>query len=102
MTASADKLARIMALQTGKTLREAKTRSDAVDLGEWEISAEENRGAVRGEMVPMDAVAPGVGKLGFTLRVPVGVVAGITPFNAPRPGFLVPQALAPRSPPGTH
>ncbi len=48
----------------------------------------------------MDAVAPGVGKLGFTLRVPVGVVAGITPFNAPL-SYLC-HKLGPRSPPGTH
>lgn len=81
MTASADKLARIMALQTGKTLREAKTEVTR-SISTMEISAEEAK-RIHGEVVPMDAVAPGVGKLGFTLRVPVGVVAGITPFNAP-------------------
>jgi acyl-CoA reductase-like NAD-dependent aldehyde dehydrogenase len=36
-----------------------------------------------GEMVPMDASEVGVGKLGFTLRVPVGVVGAISPFNFP-------------------
>lgn len=36
-----------------------------------------------GEMVPMDASAVGEQKLGFTLRVPVGVVGAITPFNFP-------------------
>lgn len=36
-----------------------------------------------GEMVPLEA-APGVsGRLGFTMRFPVGVVAAITPFNSP-------------------
>ena len=34
-------------------------------------------------MLPLDAAPGGVGKLGFTLRVPVGIVAAITPFNFP-------------------
>ena len=34
-------------------------------------------------MIPLDAAAPGEGKLGFTLRVPVGVVGAISPFNFP-------------------
>jgi acyl-CoA reductase-like NAD-dependent aldehyde dehydrogenase len=36
-----------------------------------------------GETVPLDASAVGEGKLGFVLRVPVGVVAAISPFNFP-------------------
>lgn len=36
-----------------------------------------------GEMVPLDASAAGAHKLGFTLRVPIGVVAAIAPFNFP-------------------
>jgi acyl-CoA reductase-like NAD-dependent aldehyde dehydrogenase len=38
---------------------------------------------LRGEMVPMDAADVGEGKLAFTLRVPVGVVGAISPFNFP-------------------
>lgn len=34
-------------------------------------------------MVPLDAIPSGVGKLGFTLRVPIGVVGAIAPFNFP-------------------
>jgi acyl-CoA reductase-like NAD-dependent aldehyde dehydrogenase len=37
----------------------------------------------RGEMVPVDAAPTGAGRVGFTRRVPYGVVAAITPFNAP-------------------
>ena len=81
MEQRADDLARVMTLQTGKTLREARTET-LRSISTMEISAEEAK-RIHGEMVPMDAVAPGAGKLGFTLRVPVGVVAGITPFNAP-------------------
>src|SRR5690606_33111818 len=36
-----------------------------------------------GEMVPMEATASGGGRLGFAMRVPVGVVGAITPFNFP-------------------
>jgi acyl-CoA reductase-like NAD-dependent aldehyde dehydrogenase len=36
-----------------------------------------------GEVLPLDAGAAGEGKLGFVRRVPVGVVAAITPFNFP-------------------
>src|SRR5207244_13604759 len=46
-----------------------------------------------GEMVPMDAAQAGEGKLAFTIRRPVGVVAAITPFNFPL--NLVAHKLAP-------
>ena len=46
-----------------------------------------------GEMVPMDASQSGEGKLAFTLRRPVGVVAAISPFNFPL--NLVAHKLAP-------
>jgi len=38
---------------------------------------------LRGESLPLDAQTGAVGKMGFTLRVPCGVVAAITPFNYP-------------------
>jgi acyl-CoA reductase-like NAD-dependent aldehyde dehydrogenase len=36
-----------------------------------------------GETLPMDAVPAGAGRFGFTRRTPYGVVAAVTPFNAP-------------------
>lgn len=36
-----------------------------------------------GETLPLDITAPGAGHMGFVRHVPYGVVAGITPFNAP-------------------
>ena len=38
---------------------------------------------LRGETIPVDASPNGTGKMGFTKRHPYGVIAGITPFNAP-------------------
>src|SRR5262245_6180961 len=77
----ADRIADVMAREAGKAIRDAKAEimrsQDTLSL-----SAEE---AVRieGEHVPLDATAMGSGKICFMLRFPVGVVAGITPFNAP-------------------
>jgi acyl-CoA reductase-like NAD-dependent aldehyde dehydrogenase len=77
----ADHIAEIMARETDKAIKDAKAEivrsQDTLTL-----SAEE---AVRieGEHVPLDASAMGAGKICFMLRFPVGVVAGITPFNAP-------------------
>lgn len=77
----ADATAEIMARETGNAVKDAKAEiirsQDTLSL-----SAEE---AVRieGEHVPLDASAMGAGKICFMLRFPVGVVAAITPFNAP-------------------
>ena len=46
-----------------------------------------------GEMIPMDASQAGEGKLGFTLRMPIGIVGAISPFNFPL--NLVAHKLAP-------
>jgi glyceraldehyde-3-phosphate dehydrogenase (NADP+) len=48
---------------------------------------------MRGETIPLDAVAGGEGHWGLTRREPFGVVAAITPFNAPV--NLVLQKVAP-------
>jgi acyl-CoA reductase-like NAD-dependent aldehyde dehydrogenase len=44
-------------------------------------------------MIPMDASAAGEGKLGFTLRRPLGIVGAISPFNFPL--NLVAHKIAP-------
>ena len=47
-----------------------------------ELSAEEAK-RLGGEVLPLDGASNGQGKFGFTIRVPVGVVVAITPFNFP-------------------
>lgn len=77
----AEALAYCMSAETGKALKDARAEiSRSIDT--LIISAEE---AVRiqGEHVPLDSAPMGVGKLAVMLRFPVGVVAAITPFNAP-------------------
>jgi acyl-CoA reductase-like NAD-dependent aldehyde dehydrogenase len=48
----------------------------------FSFAAEEAR-RIHGETIPMDAAAGGVNRFGFYVRVPVGVVAAISPFNFP-------------------
>ena len=45
-------------------------------------SAEEAK-RLHGETIPLDAAPGSVNQFGFTMRVPVGVVAAISPFNFP-------------------
>lgn len=47
-----------------------------------ELSAEEAK-RLSGELVPMEAAAGMKNRLGFTIRVPRGVICCITPFNSP-------------------
>lgn len=63
------------------------TKSDATgevrrSVNTFRLSAEEARKFV-GEMVPLEGAEGQSGRIGFTLRVPLGVVCAITPFNAP-------------------
>ncbi|QDU30983.1 Succinate-semialdehyde dehydrogenase [NADP(+)] GabD [Anatilimnocola aggregata] len=74
-------LGRLISLEEGKTLAEGEfevTRA-ATTL---EVSAEEAK-RLTGEMLPLDAAPGAAGKMGFTLRVPCGVVVAIAPFNFP-------------------
>jgi succinate-semialdehyde dehydrogenase/glutarate-semialdehyde dehydrogenase len=67
--------------ETGFTVTDAETEvSRATET--LTISSEEAK-RLQGEMVPLEG-APGVtNRMGFTIRVPVGVVCAITPFNSP-------------------
>ncbi|OZI31878.1 2-hydroxymuconic semialdehyde dehydrogenase [Bordetella genomosp. 10] len=77
----ADELAHLMAVETGKPLADGRT--EALRSAETlELSAEEGL-RIEGAHIPMESSAIGAGKIGVSLRFPVGVVAAITPFNAP-------------------
>lgn len=67
--------------ESGFTVTDAATEvSRAIET--LTISAEESK-RIHGDMIPLEG-APGVtSRLGFTLRVPLGVVCAITPFNSP-------------------
>lgn len=76
-----EEFARTISEEEGKIL--AESRVEARRAAEViQVSAEEAR-RLSGEMVPLDGTEAGQGKVGFTLRVPCGIVAAITPFNFP-------------------
>jgi acyl-CoA reductase-like NAD-dependent aldehyde dehydrogenase len=66
---------------------------------------------LNGEVLPLDVAATGAGRFGFTVRIPYGVVAAVTPFNGPvnlliqkvAPALAVGNAVVVKpSPPGTE
>lgn len=73
--------AEMMCWQTGKTIRDGRAEV-ARSVSTMEVAAEEAK-RIDGMVIPMDQVPAGRGKLGFAVYEPVGVVAGISPFNAP-------------------
>ncbi|HET9163189.1 MAG TPA: aldehyde dehydrogenase family protein [Solirubrobacterales bacterium] len=76
-----DDLALTIAAEAGKPLKTAQGEAGrCVDT--LTFSAVEAR-KLSGGTVPMEASAPGAGKLGVTMRVPYGVVGAISPFNFP-------------------
>src|SRR6202011_1438608 len=87
----ADEAARQISAEAGKPLKAARVEVGRA-MSTYTMSAVEAR-RLAGEMVPMDASQAGEGKLAFTLRRPVGIVAAISPFNFPL--NLVAHKLAP-------
>jgi acyl-CoA reductase-like NAD-dependent aldehyde dehydrogenase len=83
--------AKAIAHEAAKPLKTARVEA-ARAVETFAFAAAEAR-RLAGEVIPMDATAAGVGKTSFTLRVPVGVVAAISPFNFPL--NLVAHKLAP-------
>lgn len=76
-----EKLARLLSMEEGKILAESMIET-ARAAETIELSAEEAK-RLGGEVLPLDGASNGAGKFGFTLRVPCGIVACITPFNFP-------------------
>jgi acyl-CoA reductase-like NAD-dependent aldehyde dehydrogenase len=76
-----DELAEIIAEEAAKPIKTARVEAERTVVT-FQAAAVEARTLV-GEIVPIDGAEPGEGKLGFTLRVPRGVVAAISPFNFP-------------------
>jgi acyl-CoA reductase-like NAD-dependent aldehyde dehydrogenase len=76
-----DALATTIAREAGKAWKHAMGEV-ARSVETFTFAAEETK-RIHGETVPMDASASGEGRIGFYLRMPMGVVAAITPFNFP-------------------
>ena len=74
-------LARTITLEEGKIIFEARVEVQRA-IQTMTLSAEEAK-RLYGETLPLDSAPSAQGQFGFTIRVPVGVVAAIAPFNFP-------------------
>ncbi|MGH7795665.1 MAG: aldehyde dehydrogenase family protein [Candidatus Binatia bacterium] len=81
MAARNEELGQIISKEEGKIIAEG--RGEASRAVETMMGSAEEAKRLHGETVPLDADPTGSKKLGFTLRVPCGVVAAISPFNFP-------------------
>ncbi|HEY3869512.1 MAG TPA: aldehyde dehydrogenase family protein [Actinocrinis sp.] len=76
-----DEVAAVYIAETGFTAADADTELTRA-MATLQLSAEESV-RIAGEEIPVAATPGSEGRLAFTVRVPVGVVGAITPFNAP-------------------
>ncbi|QGQ44994.1 aldehyde dehydrogenase family protein [Metabacillus sediminilitoris] len=77
----ADEAAEIISRESAKPIMFAKAEVERT-IETYKFSAEEAK-RIHGETIPFDAAVGGVGRIGYTLREPIGVVGAITPFNFP-------------------
>src|ERR671934_2600958 len=87
----ADDLARTIALEAGKPLKTARLEVERAS-STFKVAAEEAK-RIYGEIVPLDWIPGTERRVAHVRRVPIGPVAGITPFNFPL--MLVAHKVAP-------
>jgi len=76
-----EELARTISDEAGKPIKAARVEASRA-MSTYTFAAVEAR-KLAGEMIPMEGAQAGEGKLGFTLRKPIGVVGAISPYNFP-------------------
>src|SRR3989338_1119191 len=81
MAARNEELGQIISREEGKIIAEGRGETSRGVETIMGSAGEAKR--IHGETVPLDGDPGGSKKLGFTLRVPCGVVAAISPFNFP-------------------
>lgn len=86
-----DEVAQTISAEAGKPMKAARVEAERA-VSTYTMAAVEAR-RLAGEVVPMDASPAGVGKVAYTMRVPIGIVGAITPFNFPL--NLVAHKIAP-------
>lgn len=79
--AASDNLARTIALEAGKPIRTARLEVARAAFT-FKVAAEETK-RIYGEILPLDWLPGTEGREAYVRRVPLGPVAGITPFNFP-------------------
>jgi len=83
--------ARLIALEAGKPIKDARVEVDRA-INTFTIASEE-ASRIEGDYIPLDTIPASAGRFGITKRFPRGPVAAISPFNFPL--NLVAHKLAP-------
>jgi acyl-CoA reductase-like NAD-dependent aldehyde dehydrogenase len=86
-----EEVARTISDEAGKPIKTARVEASRA-MSTYTFAAVEAR-KLAGEMIPFESAQAGEGKLGFTVRKPIGIVGAISPFNFPC--NLVAHKLAP-------
>jgi acyl-CoA reductase-like NAD-dependent aldehyde dehydrogenase len=81
LEARREELVRVLTAETGFPVSDTRNEVTRA-IQTFLIAAEEGKRLV-GEVVPIEAAPGNAHRMGFTIRVPRGVVCGITSFNAP-------------------
>ena len=74
-------IARVLALESGKPIRDALVEVDRAALT-FRLGAEEAE-RMTGEVIPLDLLPSSRDRVGITRRFPIGPIAAISPFNFP-------------------
>jgi acyl-CoA reductase-like NAD-dependent aldehyde dehydrogenase len=77
----ADEAAEVIAVESAKPISFAKGEVSRT-IETYKFAAEEAK-RIHGETIPFDAAQGGLGRIGYTVRKPIGVIGAITPFNFP-------------------
>lgn len=77
----ADQAAEVIARESAKPISFAKGEVSRT-IETYKFAAEEAK-RIHGETIPFDAAPGGAGRIGYTVRKPIGVIGAITPFNFP-------------------
>ncbi|KKK38956.1 aldehyde dehydrogenase [Mesobacillus campisalis] len=81
LTEKADQAAEIITRESAKPIMFSKAEVSRT-IETYKFAAEEAK-RIHGETIPFDAASGGIGRVGYTLREPIGVIGAITPFNFP-------------------
>jgi len=76
-----DKLSRMMTLELGKAYKDSRLEVNRA-IGVFRVAAEEAK-RIGGEIIDLDWNPGSEERLGLVRRFPIGVIAGISPFNFP-------------------
>ncbi|HEY6032534.1 MAG TPA: aldehyde dehydrogenase family protein [Gaiellaceae bacterium] len=79
--ANRDDFARTIALEAGKPIKTARGEADRAAFT-FRVAAEESK-RIYGEIVPLDWLPGNENRFAHVRRIPLGPIAGITPFNFP-------------------